>query len=237
MSADETDEAATLGPYGAAPAVAQVPAPPPPLMPYPTSAPESRINRKIVTFAVLIFLLIAVPVVVNVLTNGDRPPPPPEIRHTLSLPDSLNGYEHMNGDVADRLIADMRRSDGDSSPVERAIQQKAAMALYEKDKDFDQRFIFLGYSASDDPTLARDLRAATPSRFVDEAFPAGDPQDFDPGQLGGVLRCAAGKSDSGGELTTCVWADGSTMGTIAAPRKAVKDLADLTLAFRTVAEN
>jgi hypothetical protein len=240
MSADNSNETTGPEPYGSAPYGSAPPIPsPPPLMPYPQSAPQSRIGRNTVTFGVLIFLLIAVPVVVNAMTSGDRRPPPPVPQHTISLPASLNGYEHVSGNVADRLIADMRRSNGDNSPEERAIDQKATMAIYEKNKDFDRRFIVIGFSASDDPTLAKALRSGTPSRIVDQAFLGGgkfpDTQDFRPGQLGGVLRCSAGKGDSG-ELTMCVWVDGSTMGTIAAPGISVKDLADLTFAFRAGAE-
>jgi hypothetical protein len=227
MNADVSNEATGPEQYGS---------PPPPLMPYPQSAPQSRIGRNTVVFGVLIFLLIAVPVVVSVMTDGDGRPVP---QRTIYLPASLNDYEHVSGNVADRLIAEMRKSNGDNSPEERAIDQKATMAIYEKNKDFDRRFLFIGFSASDDPTLARSLRSGTPSRIVDQAFLGGgkfsDTQDFQPGHLGGVLRCGAGKNDAG-DLTMCVWVDGSTMGTIAAPGISVKDLAGLTFEFRAVAE-
>jgi hypothetical protein len=230
MNADGSNEATGPEQYGSQP----------PLMPYPQSAPQSRIGRNTIVFAVLVFLLIAVPVVVNAMTTGDRRSSPPVPQRTLSLPGSVDGYEHMSGNVADRLIAGMRKSDADTSAVERAIDQKATMALYEKAKDFDRRFIFVGFSTSDDPAFARELRGTAPSRIVDNAFRGGrefpDPRDFSPGPLGGVLRCGAGKSYSG-ELTLCVWADGSTTGTLTAPGNVVEELAGLTLAFRTVAES
>jgi hypothetical protein len=61
MNVDGTNDVTGPEQYGSAP--------PPPLMPYPQSAPKSRIGRTTVVFAILIFLLIAVPIVVDVATS------------------------------------------------------------------------------------------------------------------------------------------------------------------------
>ncbi|MGH3373102.1 MAG: hypothetical protein ACRDP6_00035 [Actinoallomurus sp.] len=202
-----------------------------------------------VLVAVLAFVALTVMAFVSALMKGDEKAPrtagPP---HTISLPSSVDAYKghyrRATGNVVDRFVARMRKSSktdgGKLSSQEATVYDKAAIAVYEKNRDFDQRFIFLGMTAAIDPSLAEELGSNSPANEADEIFRGeGDfpnTSDFPPGAFGGVLRCGIGKVGST-PSAMCAWVDGSTLGVFLAPKLSAADLASIALTFRDGAEH
>lgn len=244
----------TETPVRSAPADAadSTPPVPPPYGELPRFPPRREAAHAVgirILVAVLAFLVLATMAFVSALTKGDEKGPRATVpRHTISLPPSLDSYKglyrHANGNVVDRFVARMRssaRKDGGKPTSQEAmVYDKATIAVYEKNRDFDQRFVFLGMAADADPSLAEELASNSPSAEVDDIFrgEGGFPNtsDFAPGAFGGVLRCGIGKVGST-PSAMCAWVDGSTLGVFLAPKLSAADLASIALTFRESAEH
>jgi hypothetical protein len=251
MQADEDDGAVTpVRPVTFADSTP--PFPPSPYGDLPRFPPRREAARVValrVLVPVLAFVVLTAVVVVSTLMNGDgkaaRAAGP---RHTIALPSTLDAYQgryrRATGNVVDRFVARMRESaredGGKPSSREALVYDKATIAVYEKNRDFAQRFIFLGLTGDADPSLAEEMRSRSPSDEADEvfrgegAFP--NTHDFAPGAFGGVLRCGVGTvGDTPSAM--CAWVDGYTLGVFLAPKLSAEDLASIALTFRDSAEH
>lgn len=161
------------------------------------------------------------------------PSPPTGAQRAMTTPDSFDGYVRMTGPDAQRVIQDIRTAQAHQNTV---FAEKMRIAIYTKRGDPRQRVAFIGMAASDHPVIAQELQSTPPPVEVDSALramPLTAPKDYSPGPLGGVLRCAAGTRQGAG----CAWADGSTVGVVAASASSAEELARTTLALRNAAEH
>lgn len=168
-------------------------------------------------------------------------PPPPGGMRSITTPDSVDGYRRETGGVADRMAENLRKSMEAAQGQQGTAYGKAKIAIYARSGDRGRPLVFVGLPGKDIPQLAAELRSRPSSEEVDSVFMGMgimDAKDYQPGPLGGVLRC--GKGNAGGTATAaaCVWADGSVVGLTMTPLSAdVPGLARLTLALRNAAEH
>lgn len=219
------------GQYWPAPLADSTSQAPPELM-----IPERRLSGRVVGFSVIAGLVVLAAIVTTLTSRGHKKAGPP---HTITIPASVDRYGRMTGSVANRTVEAMRQSvrneaeDGASADV----ADNAIIGVYQQDEGPNRRFIFLGATAAANHTLGKELRAHSASRNADDIFGEGGitgSRDFDPGPLGGVLRCGTG---NGGTTSMCVWVDGSTVGMFVSPNADVGTLARVALDFRGAAEH
>jgi hypothetical protein len=199
--------------------------------------PERRLSGRVVSFSVIAGLAVLAAILIPLISREYKKAGP---SHTITIPASVDQYERMTGSVANRTVETIRQAarneaeDGSSAN----IADNAIIVVYQQAKDPGRRFIFLGGTAATDRTLAKELRAHSASRNADDMFDdeggVTGTRDFDPGPLGGVLRCGRG---NGGTTAMCVWIDGSTVGMFVSPRTDVGTLARIALDFRGAAEH
>ncbi|GLY74639.1 hypothetical protein [Actinoallomurus iriomotensis] len=231
------------GPYlGSAPHTAQ-----PPYGDLPQRPRKRDVVREIwprILVGVVALLILAVGGAVSAWQKADKAShaigPQREITPPPSLDTYTGEYERATDKVADKLMTSMRTSAGDESTTQKSIAQKAIIAVYEKNHDFDQRFAFFGVTGRSDLGVAEEFRSRSPLARADRVLHAEGgltgTSDFAAGPLGGVLRCATSKSKSN-PSSTCVWADGSTLGLLVAPKIDAPHLASLALTFRNASEH
>jgi hypothetical protein len=193
---------------------------------------------------VVALLILAVGGAVSAWRKADRAShatgPQREITPPPSLDTYTGEYQRATDKAAEKLMTSMRTSAGGESATQKSIAQKAIIAVYEKNHDFDRRFVFFGVTGRSDLGVAEEFRSRSPSVRADRVLRAEGgltgTSDFAAGPLGGVLRCATSTSKSN-PYSTCVWADGSTLGLVTAPKIDPSHLAILTLTFRNAAEH
>jgi hypothetical protein len=199
--------------------------------------PERRLSGRAVRFSVIAGVVVLAAIVTTLMVRGHKKAGPP---HTITIPASVDHYERMTGSVAKRTVETMRQAarneaeDGSSAD----IADNAIIGVYQQAEGPNRRFVFLGATAATNHTLGKELRAHSASRNADNIF-GGEggvtgTRDFDPGSLGGVLRCGTG---NGGTMAMCLWVDGSTVGMFASPNADVGTLARVALDFRAAAEH
>jgi hypothetical protein len=131
--------------------------------------------------------------------------------HAIVVPESFGHYRRMTGSDARRIEKDLRQ---EMAPQGGAFAQ-AKTAIYEKRGSTEPPIVFIGLSAKDGPAAAEQLRSGSPSEQVDWVFEGvglkGGTKDYAAGPFGGVLRCGAGRDESG-PMAACAWADASTVG-------------------------
>jgi hypothetical protein len=199
--------------------------------------PEHRLSGRVVRFTVIAGLAVLAAILIPLISREYRNAGP---SHTITIPASVDQYERMTGSVANRTVETMRQAarneaeDGSSA----GFADDAIIGVYQQAEDPDRGFIFLGGTAATDHTLAKELRAHSASRNADDIFDdeggVTGTRDFDPGPLGGVLRCGRGDD---GTTAMCAWIDGSTVGMFVSPGTDVGTLARIALDFRRAAEH
>ncbi|WP_433174353.1 hypothetical protein [Actinoallomurus sp. CA-150999] len=162
--------------------------------------------------------------------------------HTITVPDSVDQYDRLTGNVTERIIAGIRASAANRTGVGEARADEAAVAVYGRNQKTDQRLIFIGFSTAASPEIGRELRSHSASHEADELFRGeghfSNERDFEPGRFGGVLRCGTGDAGSSASASSmCVWVDGSTVGMVLTAKTAPAALAGTALAFRNAAEH
>ncbi|MER7582265.1 hypothetical protein [Kitasatospora sp. NPDC097691] len=185
-------------------------------------------RRAVVSVGILLFVAAAVAVPAVSATSGA--PYGPAARsgptgRTVEGPATVAGYQLITGDAADQLSARVRGS-------------AEHYWFYSATADGTRPDVVLAVSTTAwDPRFAQENAAHSLSWGLANYFAGAkvdDPEDVDPGPLGGVMQC--GRQSSTG-IVVCRWADASTAGSVMAP--AVKDLhqaAVLALQVRTAAE-
>lgn len=160
---------------------------------------------------------------------------------TITLPKSAAGYTRMTGNVARRLVTASRQNAekgaGTVSPAWAAAYAKAKIALYRNGSA--PPLVFIGFSATDTPSIAANLRSAQPSAALDSFFlgaGVSHTNDFSPGPLGGVLRCGI-TTRAATPVTMCAWTDSSVLAFVAEAGTPKSKLAHVALAFRNASEH
>lgn len=219
-----------------------------PTPPYQASGPRRRpiLGWSIGACVVLAVVLVAALAIIvaadrkddkssqgRVATPSTATPPTP--LNTLTTPSSVGPYKLQTGNIARRLVTEMRQQMEKTGPPEPGASDKVKAALY---SNGDDQLIFIGLPGKDIPSLAAELRKRSASASVDQMFyGAGysDADDYPAGPLGGALRC--GKSKQGVAFAMCAWADQSTMAMVIGPQMSLQKLAPLTLTLRNAAEH
>jgi hypothetical protein len=156
-------------------------------------------------------------------------PTSPSAVNTFKLPSSVAGYHKETGNVADRIVSQMR-AQMTKDPATAAAYGKARFAIY---TNGGTRLVVVGLAAADDPLIAAGLRSTSPSGEVDQMMVGagiGNTSDYPAGPLGGVLRCGKGTT-----LTMCGWAD-SSVGVGVISNVPASRLARITLSIRAASE-
>ncbi|MFG2000267.1 hypothetical protein ACGFNU_14055 [Spirillospora sp. NPDC048911] len=165
--------------------------------------------------------------------TASTPSSPPPAR-SLSLPKSVAGFDRQTGNVARRVIGEMRKAMANSDPMFKANGDKMKTGLYAKD---GEQVIFMGFSYTE--MFGQGLPPdESPSTAVDTMFVGmgvPDTKDYPEGRLGGELRCGQAKSQ-GISMQVCAWADASVLGIVIGPTTPQKELSSVTLKFREAAE-
>ncbi|GAA4628368.1 hypothetical protein GCM10023196_044390 [Actinoallomurus vinaceus] len=208
-------------------------APAEPLSPIPEERGTVRKIGRYVGVGILVFTALAT---AGSVMRGWKNAGP---SHTITVPDSIDQYNRLTGNVADRVIASMRAAAAKNTG-EAARADAAAIAVYDKNQKPDQRLIFIGFTTDADPEMGRELRSHSASHEADGLFRGeghfSSQRDFEAGRFGGVLRCGTG--DAGFSFSSmCVWVDGSTVGMLLATKAAADDLAGTAFDFRNAAEH
>ncbi len=169
-------------------------------------------RRRRVSIAVAGAVVAALAVIAAVLVTapaGHRP-------RTLTLPEAVDEYARLstlNGAQLSPLFDDGGRLA--AIPVEDLTA--ATVAVYGDRSDTANTLIFIGFSASDSPTVGRELRheaaADVTASLLAGVGSTSRPVRVDAGPLGGAMRCGSldlrGVSASAG-----VWADRDTLGIV-----------------------
>jgi hypothetical protein len=232
------------------PGARYAPSPPPPPAP-PVPARQSSLTTLIVGLAGVAVILLAGGIVA-VSVAGDRDQntaAAPRISSpssgtssaaaaptstTLRSPKSIGSYRRETGNVAKRLIDDLRKDFADTYRDADKDASKMKAAVYSNDDD--DFLIFIGFTVVDSPGIGRELRSKSPSYTVDMmALGAGisNTKDFPTGPLGGILRCGQQRKEQG---AMCVWATQEVIGMLLSVELPHERLAKITLKFRKVAE-
>ncbi len=160
---------------------------------------------------------------------------------TITLPKSAAGYTRMTGNVARRLVAASRQNAekgaGTVSPAWAAAYAKAKIAFYRNGSA--PPLVFIGFSATDTPSVAANLRSAQPSAALDSFFlgaGVSHTSDFPAGPLGGALRCGT-TTRAATPVTMCAWTDSSVVALVAEAGTPKSKLAHVALAFRNASEH
>ena len=219
--------------------------PPPPSMiwhpgqgwaPYPTR--PRRTGRR-TTIAVVAGVVVALLAVVTTLLISDAGPS----RHTLSLPDSAGDYVKLST-VSANHISSIFGNNGAFGSISTRDLARAKVGIYARTSQSAPSALFVGFSASDSPTIGQQLRSEDPGQVTQDvlngAGAALGSLSVDTGPLGGSLRCSTVQVD-GLSAAVGVWADADTLGVLLlfdpVVRPSPEQTGDVTRTFRSVAEH
>lgn len=212
------NEQAVLGrttyPYSAmipVPVLAPPPAPTGPWQPgygwVPTPhATDTRARRR--TVIVVSTLVLALLVVIGALALGNAGPD----GHSISLPETAGAYLRVSTVSGDQIQSIF--GGGTFGTVPAADLEKAKIGVYARGSQSSPSAVFIGFTASDSPTIGRQLRSEAADVVTSDVLAgAGAPStvQYDAGPLGGSLRCGSTRVD-GLYATVGVWADADTLG-------------------------
>lgn len=171
------------------------------------TAPASR--RR--TIAMVTAVALALLVVIGALAIGNAGPD----GHSLSLPDSAGGYLRIST-VSGEHIHSIFGSAGAFGAIPSSELEKAKIGIYARGSQSSPSALFIGFSASDSPTIGQQLHtqaAADVTREVLDGAGAPATVQVDAGPLGGALRCGTANVD-GLFASIGVWADADTLGLV-----------------------
>jgi hypothetical protein len=234
-------------PYYGYPAFPQPPYPQPPYpqfpypqFPYPQPPPARRRRGLLIGTCVAgaaIVALVAALLVGN--HSSKRAADNGSPGHTLIVPDASGDYTRMTGNVADRMAQEAIDTMTSASPGYGDVYAKAKIGIYSHPGMAGPALVFIGLAATDDPTIALELRSRPASAELDQAFlgaGVSDTTDVDAGPLGGVMRCSK-TSTAAGDVDICAWADRSILGLMVIGRFTGRsELGQIAQTFRNNAE-
>lgn len=216
-----------------------MPSPPPPPPPMSDAAKHASRTRHRTT-AVVVTLAVALVAVVAALLVGSTST---HRARSLSLPDTAGGYVKLST-ISGSRITTILGSSGTFGTIPNDDVAHAKVGIYGRGPQSAPSLLFIGFNASDSPTLGRQLRSEDPRHVtedvLDGAGAASTALTVDAGPLGGSLRCGAVRMD-GVDAAVGVWADPDTLGMVlvidpVAP-PSVSRTGEVTREFRGKAEH
>jgi len=236
--------------YPASPMVPQSYGPPAyPPQPTPTAwypgsgwAPQparTRRSARRTTIAVVTAVAVALLAIVTTLVISDAGP----TRHTLSLPDTAGDYVKLST-VSGSHISTIFGSNGTFGSISASDLAKAKVGVYARSSQSAPSALFVGFSASDSPTIGRQLRSESPDQVTQDVLTGAGASlgalSVDTGPLGGSMRCSTVEVD-GLSASVGVWADADTLGMVLlfdpAVRPSPEQTGEVTRSFRSEAEH
>lgn len=135
----------------------------------------------------------------------------------ISLPASVADLQLVRSVSGPTVRALLEQQLGPLGPIEDAMDT-AQVGIYRVGSDGPTTVVFLGFNAADSTRIDALLGSQDADGVIDQVMSgagagAGAAAHFDPGPLGGALRCAQA-SKNGQPYTPCVWADRSTLGMV-----------------------
>jgi hypothetical protein len=159
---------------------------------------------------------------------------------TLTVPTAFDGYKPATGTAAKHALTTMRSSVTESTSTFAGGLTNAKSGVYAKTTGSSSRVMFFAESAADSQALAGELSTKSATSEVDTmllSFKVATPHTYPAGQLGGALRCGAGKTKAGNSVTACGWSDKATSALVIEPSSITGTAAaKVALALRNAAE-
>jgi hypothetical protein len=211
-----------------------------PVTPAPAFIPRHRARSRRLTTAAVVTLAVALVTLVAALLVGNSGP---HRAHTLSLPDTADGYVKLST-VNGARIGTILGSGGTFGTIPNDDIAHAKVGVYGRGPQSAPSLLFIGFSANDSPTIGQQLRSEDPGQVTEQVLDgagAGSAAlSVDAGPLGGSLRCSAVQMD-GLDAAVGVWADPDTLGMVLMfdpiARPSVAQTGDVTRVFRSSAEH
>ncbi len=164
------------------------------------------------TVAVVVGVGLALVAIVAALTVGASGP----AHRTLSLPDTAGPYVRVST-VSGSHISTIFGTNGTFGSIPNSDLAKAKIAIYSRGVQGAPTALFVGFDATDSPTIGRQLRSESAAQVTEQVLAGAGPTinsiAVDSGPLGGSLRCSA-VHFGGVDATVGVWADSDTLGVV-----------------------
>jgi hypothetical protein len=198
---------------------------------------EASMRRR--TIAIVATVAVALLAVVAALAVSNPGPS----QHTLTLPESAGAYVKLSTVTGSR-ISTIFGNNGTFSSIGTKDLAHAKVGIYGRGSLGTPTLLFVGFSASDSPTIGRQLHTEDASRVtaqvIDGAGASTAPLSVAAGPLGGSLQCSA-VHVNGLDAQVGVWADADTLGVVLlfdpALSPSPEQTGGVTRTFRSVAEH
>lgn len=155
------------------------------------------------------------------------------------MPAHVQNLTALTGSTAADYTTNERQAMTKARPAYADVYAHALIGVYTTGAaDISPLMTYVGLNIASSP-MAATFRSQNPATYADaQLLDSGvtNGATFDPGPLGGALRCGTLSAANGG-TAVCVWADASTSGVVMAMNQATaKQTASFTLALRNESE-